>query len=135
MVHGTSLCFGQTAKKRLDGTAIFNQSRSAPEKYNRIAGAEKCPMVNVSMIPVFVHFPHPGDEHNPGNVRRQPWNTGNHRRKFLRSDGRYVAEDGSLYDASLVFWGEWEAPSYIVDCWLPEGRLPRFLHEPVWERP
>jgi hypothetical protein len=92
-------------------------------------------MVNVSMIPVFVHFPHPGDEHNPGNVRRQPWNTGNHRRKFLRSDGRYVAEDGSLYDASLVFWGEWEAPSYIVDCWLPEGRLPRFLHEPVWERP
>ncbi len=81
----------------------------------------------------FVQFPHPGQEHNPKNTTRQPWNTREHRRKFIQSDGRYVGGNGSQCAASLVFWGEWEAPSYVVRTWRREG-LPRFLHKPVWER-
>jgi hypothetical protein len=91
--------------------------------------------LNPSAGPVFVQFPHPGQEHNPGKANRQPWNRGEHRRKFLLSDGRYIASDGTLRDALLVFWGEWEAPSYIKKEWSPEGSLPRFLHVPVWEHP
>jgi hypothetical protein len=35
-----------------------------------------------------------------------------------------------------VFWGEWEAPSYIIPKrWERADALPRFLHRPVWERP
>jgi len=82
-----------------------------------------------------VQFPHPGEEHNPGNARRQSWNAGRHRRKFLKSHGRFVAEDESVGDGDLVFWGEWEAPSYIIKRWEPKDHLPRFLHSPVWERP
>ena len=86
--------------------------------------------------PVVVHFPHPGREHNPGRSSRQPWNTSSeHRRKFLRNPGSYVADDGTLAEAELAFWGEWEAPSYPIDGWAPSGDLPCFLQEPVWERP
>jgi hypothetical protein len=88
-----------------------------------------------SANPVFVQFPHPGAEHNSGKLYRQPWNRCDHRRKFLLSNGRYVGGDGLLCDAPLVFWGEWEAPSYIKRKWPPSGSLPRFLHVPVWERP
>jgi hypothetical protein len=82
-----------------------------------------------------VQFPHPGGEHNPGNQQRQPWNTGNHRRKFLQSYGRYLDKDGSLSEGDLVFWGEWEAPSYVIKRWEQKDSLPRFLHLPVWECP
>ena len=86
--------------------------------------------------PVFVHFPHPKMEHNPGRSSRQPWNTSlQHRRKFLRNPGRYVAPGGSLIEAPLAFWAEWEAPSYVIHPRLAEGDLPRFLQEPRWERP
>jgi len=87
--------------------------------------------------PVFVQFPHPGKEHHPGNASRQPWNRCKHRRKFLRSDGRYVTRivTDSPCEAALVFWGEWEPPSYIIDRWPKDGDLPRFLHDPVWEYP
>jgi hypothetical protein len=92
-------------------------------------------MLQVSPHPVLVHFPHPGTEHNPGTVSRQPWNTGEHRRKFLRTSGRYVAANGSLVEAQVAFWGEWEAPSYIVSRWAKKDELPSFLHDPVWEDP
>lgn len=82
-----------------------------------------------------VQFPHPGEEHNPGSAERQTWNTGNHRRKFLQSHGRWVAGDGSPSEDDLVFWGEWEAPSYVIKRWERKDSLPRFLHRPVWERP
>lgn len=92
-------------------------------------------MTDPSASPVFVQFPHPGKEHNPGKAPRQPWNTGEHRRKFLRSDGRYVDGDGSTDATPLVFWGEWEAPSYVIECWPTAAPLPRYLHDPVWEHP
>ncbi len=86
--------------------------------------------------PAFVHFPHPGSEHNPGRVARQAWNTNpKHRRKFLRNPGRYVASDGSPTNALLAFWAEWEAPSYVIQRWPAKDDLPRYLQEPRWERP
>ncbi len=90
-------------------------------------------MVLTTTHVVFVQFPHPKDEHNPRGAKRQPWNRRNHARKFLRCDGRYVDHDGSTHNAPLVFWGEWEAPSYVIACWPQNGDLPRFLHDPVWE--
>jgi hypothetical protein len=92
-------------------------------------------MTGSSTAPVFVQFPHPGKEHNPGKVRRQSWNRCDHRRKFLTSNGRYTTGDGSIDCAALVFWGEWEAPSYVKAGWPKNGSLPRFLHAPVWEHP
>ncbi len=88
-----------------------------------------------SLGPVFVQFPHPGGEHNPGKAHRQPWNRGDHRRKLLRWDGRCVTGDGSVCEAPLVFWGKWEAPSFVKKEWQKNGALPRFLHVPVWEYP
>jgi hypothetical protein len=85
--------------------------------------------------PVVVQFPHPGGEHNPGKATRMPWNTGEHRRKFLQGPGRYVGDGGVLVEAPLVFWGEWEAPSCVIKRWSAEDDLPQFLHAPVWERP
>jgi hypothetical protein len=57
------------------------------------------------------------------------------RRKFLQGTGRYVGDGGLLVEAPLVFWGEWEAPSYVIKRWSAADDLPRFLHAPVWERP
>ena len=86
--------------------------------------------------PVFVvQFPHPGAEHRIGDDERMPWNTGSHARKFLRSAGRAVDESGRVRAAELDFWGEWEAPSRIIERWPSEGRLPQLLHVPIWERP
>ncbi len=84
-------------------------------------------------MPYVVQLPHPGPEHNPGNRDIQPWNVRDHGRKFLRSSGRYVARNGRPREAELVFWGEWEPPSRIIERWEREHSLPRFLHEPVWQ--
>ncbi len=43
--------------------------------------------------------------------------------------------NASLADAPIVFWGEWEPPSYVRHRWAKDGDLPQFLHDPVWERP
>lgn len=83
----------------------------------------------------FVQFPHPGEEHHPaGTVMR--WNRGaRHRRKFLISPARYRGADGVAQAGEVVFWGEWEPPSVIIDRWEPAGDLPRALHRPFWVRP
>ncbi len=64
------------------------------------------------------------------------WNVDDHRRKFLLAPGSYVdAEDRHPHRDDLVFWGEWEPPSQIVQRWPRDGRLPRALHRPFWVRP
>jgi hypothetical protein len=83
---------------------------------------------------IFVQFPHPGGEHYPP-TDTMPWNLGRHRRKFLRSGGRLVDPDGRHRFAEVVFWGEWEAPSWIDRRWPAGGGLPRALHRPYWFRP
>jgi len=85
-------------------------------------------------IAFFVQFPHPGGEHNPP-INGMPWNTGDHRRKFLIVPGRYVDGDGLPGEAELVFWGEWEPPSRLEQRWSASGRLPRALHRPYWAEP
>ncbi len=88
-------------------------------------------------MPSFVQFPHPGQEHRPqppagGTV--MPWNTSDHRRKFLRAHGRYLL-DGQEVAGAFAFWGEWEPQSRVVDMWPTDGDKPRFLHEPLYETP
>jgi hypothetical protein len=78
----------------------------------------------------FVQFPHPGGQHLPP-TDEMPWNTGDHKRKFLRSRGRYLDGDVVRED-ELVFWGEWEPQSRVVRRWSASDGLPRALHEPCW---
>jgi len=83
---------------------------------------------------MFVQFPHPGSEHKPGGLVID-WNTGAHARKFLRGSGRYV-ERGIVRSGTLVFWGEWEPQSRIVEAFDDvAGGRPRWLHEPFWQTP
>jgi hypothetical protein len=82
----------------------------------------------------FVQFPHPGGEHNP-RTEQMPWNTDQHRRKFLVTRGRYVDADECTGEADLAFWGEWEAPSRVARRWPVAGRMPRALHRPYWYEP
>lgn len=82
-----------------------------------------------------VQFPHPGGEHVPAGAV-MGWNRGNHRRKFLVSPGRCVEDvDGTPTGGELVFWGEWEAQSRIVERWPRRAGLPTVLHAPFWEPP
>lgn len=57
-----------------------------------------------------VEFPHPEGSTTPGSAGLQPWGVRRHGRKFLKSHGRYLGEDGLLRDDDLVFWEEWEPP-------------------------
>jgi hypothetical protein len=88
-------------------------------------------------MPFFVQFPHPGSEHTPKPATVDTvmdWNVGDHKRKFLRADGAYV-EDGQYREGAYGFWGEWEAPSRVVEVWPKGDALPRFLHEPLYRPP
>jgi hypothetical protein len=85
-------------------------------------------------MPSIVQFAHPGAEHGPDekNGNWKAWNTGTHRRKFLRCKGRYINPDESKQDGQLLFWGEWEPPSKVSEFReRPTPSYPRWLHEPV----
>ncbi|MBA3366250.1 MAG: hypothetical protein H0U03_10780 [Actinobacteria bacterium] len=80
----------------------------------------------------FVQFIHPGGEHWPDQGDPKFWNRDAHRRKFLKSPGRYI-EDGDLRDGEILFWGEWEPESKVVARYTdraPDG--PHFLYEPFF---
>ncbi|MGH9227957.1 MAG: hypothetical protein ACRD07_04345 [Acidimicrobiales bacterium] len=62
-------------------------------------------------------------------------NTGPHRRKFLLSPGRFLADAVRQREDELVFWGEWEAQSRIVARWRAQPGLPTVLHAPWWAPP
>ncbi len=64
-----------------------------------------------------------------------PWNTTDHRRKFLKAEGEYLAE-GQVRAGEFAFWGEWEPPSDVIQTY-PEnrGELPHYLHDPFWHLP
>lgn len=73
------------------------------------------------------------------------WNNGEHRRKFLKNNGRYVGFSektsqselcfGEPKEGELLFWGEMEYPTHV--CKIPyshrddTGKLPVFLHTPI----
>ncbi|MFI5010136.1 MAG: hypothetical protein ACHQDY_07665 [Solirubrobacterales bacterium] len=80
----------------------------------------------------FVQLMHPGGEHSPNTPDLKLWNQGSHQRKFLVSNGHCIAE-GARRDGEIVFWGEWEAESWVsrrYESPLPDG--PRFLYEPYF---
>ena len=83
----------------------------------------------------FVQFLHPGGEHAPNAPSLKVWNTGNHRRKFLKSQGRFLDPHGSQED-SVVFWGEREPESRVIESIadpLPDG--PRCFYKPYYVSP
>ena len=78
---------------------------------------------------------HPGGEHWPDSDDHKGWNADLHRRKFLVSPGRYIAE-GEQRKGEIVFWGEWEPQSRVVERFdprVPDG--PHFLYEPYYQPP
>lgn len=82
-----------------------------------------------------VPFPHPGGEHVP-RTDVMPWNTGPHRRKFLRNHGSIVSPDGTVtFGGQLVFWGEWKPSSIIERRWTSKRGFPALLHAPCWDDP
>lgn len=82
----------------------------------------------------FVQFIHPGHEHAPDAGDIKSWNRGPHRRKFLLADGTYLL-GSERCEGRVAFWGEWEPPSRVVARYPADGDLPRFVHEPILERP
>ncbi len=84
---------------------------------------------------LFVQFIHPDGEHRPDRDGLKDWNTGQHQRKFLTVPGRYL-EAGALRSDELVFWGEWEPQSRVIQTYpdpVPDG--PRLLYEPYYTPP
>lgn len=81
-----------------------------------------------------VQFPHPGREHNAkaqlGDVF--PWNSGEHKRKFLEVPGTWRGEDDREQTGRLRFWGEYEPESRVEALGAKQGDLPRYLHMPLY---
>ena len=85
-----------------------------------------------------IQFLHPGEEHGVDDRKKmiKYWNHGPHKRKFLKARGQYVTDvaRGTLSEEMpLLFWGEWEPNSHVVEEFSPVKKLklwPRYLHEP-----
>lgn len=66
-----------------------------------------------------VQFTHQGKEHKltPAEKKTIPiimeWNTGPHRRKFMRAKGQTVVNNHLSPTKDLLFWGEWEPYSQV----------------------
>jgi hypothetical protein len=84
----------------------------------------------------FVQFIHPGPEHCPDASRLRTWNRDpKHKRKFLLSQGRAVY-DREVLDTELVFWGEWEPESEVVEeIHQPLMHGPRYIYRPYYVLP
>lgn len=83
-------------------------------------------------MPKIVQFTHPGAEHGTDkhDSNHKSWNTNFHKRKFLLSKGEYVDKKG-LKDGQLMFWGEWEPPSTVIELGFQASDFfPRRLHTP-----
>lgn len=80
----------------------------------------------------FVQFIHPGREHESEDGVHKRWNRGNHKRKFLRQRGTYIA-NGRTEKGEMAFWGEWEPESVVegeIHDPIPLG--PRFIYKPYY---
>lgn len=82
---------------------------------------------------VFVQFMHPGAEHTLDTGRQ--WNSGPHRRKFMRTAGAYL-HDGRSHTDDVLLWGEWEAQSEVLAEWTPTSAdTPQYLYRPFYTPP
>lgn len=80
-----------------------------------------------------VQFTHPGQEHSPDKkfANYKSWNTGPHKRKFMLSNGEFV-DNGKLSQGKLMFWGEWEPPSYVNLLEKQSDKFyPKWIHTPL----
>ena len=82
-----------------------------------------------------VQFMHSGKQHgiDDQQTMRKFWNCAAHMRKFMRAEGRYVDNAGTLSKPTLLhFWGEWEPDSHVLGTYPypKKSVMPRFLHEP-----
>lgn len=83
-----------------------------------------------------IHFLHLVGEHGVDDRKKmiKYWNEGAHKRKFLKARGQYVTDValGTLSEEMpLLFWGEWEPNSHVVETFSPANKLwPHYLHEP-----
>lgn len=82
-----------------------------------------------------VQFIHPGGEHRvPRDAPEEgwfPWNTGDHRRKFIEAPARHLGSvDDPGIDGLVRFWGEWEPPSRYrrLPAAARASRGPRLVH-------
>jgi hypothetical protein len=87
----------------------------------------------------FVQFIHPRGEHTPkkAGTKNFPWNTKReHKRKFLRSKGRYCEDiNEGTRKGEILFWGEWEPESEVEHIEKPVPDGPAFIHEPFYVKP
>ena len=84
----------------------------------------------------FVQFIHPGGEHTPDNEKYKFWNTGNHKRKFIKNKGKYIKKLKDIpKEEDIVFWGEWEPESKIVKAIAnPLRNGPEYIYEPFYTK-
>lgn len=88
----------------------------------------------ISGAAYIVQFPHPGAEHRPrGTI--MPWNPGRHGRKYMVAEATYRDERATEHLGKVVFWGEWEASSRVLQKWPKEDAFPELLHEPLLDPP
>lgn len=91
-------------------------------------------MVNRNNPRLFVQFLHPGQEHTPNknNPNHIDWNKGDHKRKFLKNPGIYL-DGNNKVKSDVIFWGEWEAPSDMIQkLIIEEETQPKYLFQPYF---
>ena len=83
-------------------------------------------------MPNIVQFLHPSVEATPLSQFDNfiNWNnTDNHRRKFIKSEGKFVNEFDQEVKADLTFWGEWE-PQSSIERLNNSASRPKFSNTP-----
>lgn len=91
--------------------------------------------INEKKEVTITQFLHPGVEAQPKRNSDSyiEWNTGAHKRKFLRSKADVVnAKREVEKNVDIAFWGEWEPKSSIVEL-KTKGKLPKWLNTPLME--
>jgi hypothetical protein len=81
-----------------------------------------------------IQFPHPGGQHTAKSGTK--WNTGIHKRKYLKVKGSYLKRlESKPINATVCFWGEWEAPSLVKSIKSNKSPLPKYIFEPCYTLP
>lgn len=81
-------------------------------------------------MPAFVQLLHPGGEHGADHGNIKEWNTGKHRRKFIRNAGSFFINN-EIIAGELLFWCEWEPESVVIkNNAILHG--PQYLHIPFY---
>lgn len=91
-------------------------------------------MVDQNNQLLFVQFLHPGSEHTPdgNNQNHISWNQNAHKLTFMKNPGIYL-KNNSKITSDLVFWGEWEPQSDIIQkLKVKKKEEPHYLYQPYF---